>query len=103
MSATLSFVFLVEFLSLFLSRRWETLIHHHLIGHQILLRKLTLTIVRHHTHHCLWVLEHLIWHLTVLSLHLLNVHSHVAHVTWHGHLVLLHLRSCVHIENINTI
>lgn len=105
MTASLSFVFLVQFLALLLGWRGEaTVVHDHLIGHHLLLRELTLAIVLHHAHHCLWIVEHLLGHLSVLTLHLLHLHAHVWHLAWHtGHLIGLHLRICVHIEKIKSI
>ena len=103
MTASFSLVLLVEFLSLFLSRSWEALVHGHLVVHHVLLlRELSLAIVSHHAHHSLWVVKHLRWHLPILILHLLHVHTHVVHLGWHTghliHLVGLHLVCSVHIE-----
>jgi hypothetical protein len=98
--AQLGLVLLVEFLALLLSCIWETL-HEHLVGHHILLWVLPLSVVRQTRHLCHWVLEHLIWHLSILLLHLLHSHAHVGHLSGHAsHLVCLHLSTCVHIENI---
>lgn len=49
-SAPLRLVFLIQLLPLFLSWRREALIHSHIV-HHVLLRELTLSIVRHHAHH----------------------------------------------------
>lgn len=97
MSASLSLVFLVELLPLLLSRGGESLVHSHLVVHHVLLLELSLAVVAHHAHHL--VVEHLLRHLAVLTLHLLHVHTHVVHIGWHcRHLVGLHLVCSVHIE-----
>ena len=105
MPATLSLVFLIQFLPLFLCWCGESLVHCHLVVYHVLLREASvLPIIWHHAHHGLWVVEHLVWHLLILTLHLLHVHSHVGHVGRHGvHLVLLHLVCSVHIENLKSI
>ena len=99
--APLGLVLLVELFHFLLIWCLVSLIHDHLAGHQVLLR--VLLIVRHHAHH-LWVVEHLVRHLSLVLLHLLHVHAHVVHLAWHaGHLIrcLLHLSCSVHIHNIN--
>ena len=97
-SAPFSFIFLVHLIHFLLRWVLVSLIHHHLVAHEYLLGSVLL-VVWHHSHH-LWVVQHLIRHLTVVALHLLHAHSHVSHVSWHsGHLVCtLHLIICVHIK-----
>ena len=101
MSAKFCFVFLIELFSLFLScssNIWVILVHWHLVVHHILLRESNLTsVLWHHVHHLLWIVE-LVWHLAVLTLQAL--HWVKAHVGLHPiHLVLLHGICSVHIEN----
>ena len=98
-TASLSLILLIEFLSLLLSGSWETLVHGHLVVHHVLLLlELALSLVAHHSHHSL-VVEHLLRHLLVLALHLLHVDTHVVHISGHGcHLIRLHLVCSVHIQ-----
>jgi hypothetical protein len=98
-TASLSLILLIEFLSLLLSGSGEALVHGHLVVHHVLLLlELALSLVAHHSHHSL-VVEHLLRHLLVLALHLLHIDTHVVHISGHGcHLVCLHLVCSVHIQ-----
>jgi hypothetical protein len=95
MPAPLGLVLLVQLFHFLLIWCLLSIIHDHLTGHQVLLR--VLLIIWHHTHH-LWVIEHLIRHLSILLLHLLHAHAHVVHVTHVVHVVhVIHVIHVVHV------
>lgn len=101
MPAHLCLVLLVELFHFLCIWCLVSLIHDHLVRHQVLLHVLHVAWIQ--AHHLL-VVEHLIRHLPLVLLHLLHTHAHVVHLSRHaGHLIsrLLHLSCSVHIHNIN--